>query len=59
MAMTDRLAMDAHFHGYDGALLLAEYSFAEITLNNRKTHLSFAPAVMQRAQTIGGFFNWI
>ena len=31
MAMTDRLAMDAHFHGHDGALLLAEYSFTEIT----------------------------
>ena len=29
--MIDRLAMDAHFHGHDGALLLAEYSFAEIT----------------------------
>jgi len=29
--MTDRLAMDAHFHGHDGALLLAGYSFAEIT----------------------------
>jgi hypothetical protein len=24
--------MDAHFHGHDGVLLLAEYSFAEITL---------------------------
>jgi hypothetical protein len=24
--------MDAHFHGHDGALLSAEYSFAEITL---------------------------
>jgi hypothetical protein len=31
MAMTDRLAMDAHFHGHDGALLLAEDSFTEIT----------------------------
>jgi hypothetical protein len=31
MAMTDRLAMDAHENGHDGALLLAEYSFAEIT----------------------------
>ena len=33
MAMTARLAMDAHFRGHDGALLLAEYSFAEITQN--------------------------
>jgi len=31
MVMADRLAMDAHFHGHDGALLLAGYSFAEIT----------------------------
>jgi hypothetical protein len=30
MAMTDRLEMDAHFHGHDGALLLA--SFEDITL---------------------------
>jgi len=30
MAMTDKLAMDAHFHGHDGVLLLAGYSFAEI-----------------------------
>jgi hypothetical protein len=35
MAMTDRLAMDAHFHGHDGALLLAEYSFAEITQRHK------------------------
>jgi hypothetical protein len=35
MAMTDRLVMDAHFHGHDGALLLAEDSFAEITLDTR------------------------
>jgi len=31
--MTDRLAMDgwmdAHFHGHDGALLLAGHSFVE------------------------------
>jgi len=29
--MPDRLAMDAHVHGHDGMLLLAGYSFAEIT----------------------------
>jgi|GEM_PF-3326480 len=33
MAVTDRLAMDTQFHGYDGALLLAGYSFAEIALS--------------------------
>ncbi|MBE9102621.1 hypothetical protein [Vacuolonema iberomarrocanum] len=31
--MTDRLTVDAHFHGHDRALLLAGYSFAEITLH--------------------------
>jgi len=29
--MTDKLVMDAHFHGHDGALLLAGFYFAEIT----------------------------
>ena len=29
--------MDAHFHGHDGVLLLAEYSFAEITLGKTKS----------------------
>jgi len=34
MAMTDKLVMDAHFYGHDGALLLAGLAgshFAEIT----------------------------
>lgn len=30
--MTDRLTIDTHFHGHDGALLLAGYVFVEITL---------------------------
>jgi len=30
MAKPIRLAMDAHFHGHDGALLSEGYSFAEI-----------------------------
>jgi len=30
--MTDRLEVDAHFHGHDRALLFVGYSFAEISL---------------------------
>jgi|GEM_PF-2220706 len=31
--MTNRLAMDAHFHGHGGALLVAGYFFTGITLD--------------------------
>jgi len=51
MDMTSRLAVDAHFHGHNGTLLLAGYSFAEITWSVRQVG-------MAQLSLIKGLFAW-
>ena len=63
MPMTDKLVMDAHFHGHDGALLLAGFHFAEISLGlkikQNPKFLMRSAALPRFSSKISGFIAYV